>query len=119
MAKKVFVFENDPSILEVVVHILNATGYETMACCTQESAIADIEQFQPHAILLDVVFVTHQGTELCRMLDESPISRHIPIIAFTTNRNAAALKEICADDVVEKPFDIDQLLESIADQISA
>lgn len=118
MAKKIFVFENDPAILDVVIHILNATGYETMACCTQHSAIADIERFRPDAILLDVVFVNLQGTELCRMLDESPMVKHIPVIAFTTSREGQDLKEICADDVVEKPFDIDLLLESIAGQVS-
>lgn len=117
MAKKIFVYENDPELLEIVGYILTNSGYEVFKCSSENAVLCKVETYQPDAILLDVVMVDKEGTELCRLLEESPISKHIPIIVFSTNKKVDVLKDVCADDIVQKPFDVNQLLESIANHI--
>jgi DNA-binding response OmpR family regulator len=120
MKKKIFVVENDRSILEIVTSLLTDEGYHVKAVDTEDNVFEQIELFKPHVILLDIVMPTEKGTLICRTLKVDKRTKHIPVIVLSTHSNIAeTVKNVCADEVISKPFDIVYLLNTIAFQLSA
>jgi len=120
MRKKIFIVENDASILDVVSALLVDEGYEVGSACTEDKILDKIEQFKPNLILLDIIRPTEKGTEICRALKANSRTRHIPVIVLSThNKVAETVKKVCADEVIPKPFDIFDLLNTIELQLSA
>lgn len=119
MKKRVLVVENNKDILELIALVLEEAGYET-GLYTNEAGIFDhIVEFKPDAILLDIIKPTLEGTQLCREIKEAEGTSHIPVIVLSTHPQMQKVKEVCADEVVSKPFDIDGLLEVLAEQLAA
>ncbi len=73
----------------------------------------------PDLILLDVIHVTPEGTDLCRKLKALDSIKHIPVIVLSTHNKAIQTKKICADEVIPKPFDIDILLQVVENHLAA
>lgn len=117
MKKRVLVIENDQHILELIGLILDEAGYETALYGNEAHIFDHIVNFRPDAIILDIFKPTLEGTELCRQLNEAQQTSHIPIIALSTHPQIQKFKEICADETVSKPFNIDGLLEVLQEQL--
>ncbi|MDB5123950.1 MAG: hypothetical protein JWP94_2079 [Mucilaginibacter sp.] len=120
MKKKIFVVENDDSILEIVASLLTEEGYDVKALRTDKGIYEQIEHYKPNVILLDVIKPTDEGAELCRTLKADSRTKHIPVIVMSTHSKVAeTIKNVCADEIVPKPFDIFDLLNTIQMQLSA
>jgi DNA-binding response OmpR family regulator len=120
MKKKIFVAENDASIREIVTSLLTDEGYNVKAVSTEDRVFEEIELFKPHVILLDIIKPTEKGTEICRTLKADSKTKNIPVIVLSTHHKVAeTIKNVCADEVIPKPFDIYDLLNSIELQLSA
>ena len=111
--KKILVVEKDIDILQIIGHVLDNSGYDVKLSVTEEGIFDQITNYLPDAILIDIVKVTPEGTQLCREIKEAEGINHIPVIVLSTHPKADLVKEICADEVVHKPFDIDFLLETV------
>ncbi len=120
MKKRIFVVEHDAAILEIVGSLLVAEGYDVKASRGDEVIYEQIERYKPNVILLDIIRPTEQGTELCRTLKADKRTKHIPVIVMSTHSKVAeTIKSVCADEVIPKPFDIFDLLNTIQVQLSA
>jgi CheY-like chemotaxis protein len=120
MKKRIFVVENDETILEIVESLLIDEGYDVKAIQPEGSIYEQIEHYKPDVILLDIIKPTDQGTELCRTLKADYRTKHIPVVVLSTHSKVAeTIKSVCADEVVPKPFDIFDLLNTIELQLSA
>lgn len=119
MKKRVLVVENNKEILELISIVLEDAGYEPTLYTNEQGIFEHIVELNPDAILLDIVKPTMEGTELCRQIKEAENTKHIPVIVLSTHTQIGKVKEICADEVVEKPFDIDELLAVLNEHLSA
>lgn len=119
MKKRILVVENNKEILEVIAYILEEEGYELSLYTSEKDIFEHIITFQPDAILLDIVKPTLEGTELCRQIKAAENTSHIPVIVLSTHPQIQKVKEVCADEVVPKPFDIDGLLEILREQLKS
>ena len=117
MNKRVLVVENDKSILEIIGLVLEEAGYTTALYSNEKDIFEKITAFQPDAIVLDIFRPTLESTELCRQLKEAQTTADIPVIAMSTHPEIHKVKEICADDVVPKPFNLDGLLDVLEEQL--
>lgn len=117
MKKKILVIEKNKSILDVIEIALTLEGYDVLLSQTENGILDKIENYQPDAILLDIIFPTHEGTELCRKIKEIESIKNIPVIVLSTHHKIETVKTICADEVIEKPFDLSFLLETIKYQL--
>lgn len=118
MKKKILVVEKDESVLEIINLLLIEEGYDVKLSKTETGVLQQILEYQPDAILLDIIYPSAEGTELCRMIKETNTTKHIPVIVLSTYKKIEPVKEICADEVINKPFDISILLETIKTQIT-
>lgn len=117
--KKIMVIERDEAILDIVSTILTEEGYEVKALPTFKFAIEEIELYRPDAIVLDIVEPSPAGTEICQTVKQNVKTKHIPVIVFSTHPKVMqTIKQLCADETVPKPFDIDALINAIEMQLN-
>ena len=120
MKKKILVMEKDDSILEIVVFVLQDAGYDVKGLCSEDDIFDHIARYNPHAILLDIIVPSAIGTEICNKLKVDEKTKHIPVIVLSTHSKVTqTIKEVCADDVLPKPFDVDELLRAIEAQVKS
>ncbi len=61
---RVLVVDDEPTITETLVEILNGEGFDTMPASTGESALSSAQAFVPDVIISDVVMPGINGVEL-------------------------------------------------------
>ncbi|MDB5279254.1 MAG: response regulator receiver protein [Ferruginibacter sp.] len=118
MEKCILIYEDDMDILFFCKQFLSQNQYrvETLSRC--ENVISDIESIKPDLILMDLWIPVIGGEKAIFLIKQNPSTQHIPVLLFSAN---AEIKEICkkinADGYIEKPFDIQTLKETIAQNI--
>lgn len=117
MNKKILVLEKNRDILELINIVLTDEGYIVDLLTSENEVFDHIRDFQPDIILLDIISPTKEGTALCKTIKAAEESSHIPVIVLSTHPKVEVVKEICADEVVPKPFDISFLLTTIESQL--
>ncbi len=115
---KILVVDDDVDILSVMETLLRRKGFEVETTTKGENTFPKIETFKPDLILLDVLISGHDGRTICKKLKSDQSTMHIPVIMFSAHPAAAAsISEYGADDFIAKPFDINNLLQKVNNQI--
>lgn len=117
MKKKILVLERNRDILDLIDLILTEEGYKLDLISDDKEIFDRIRIFEPDAILLDIIRPTAEGTAICEAIKAAEDTAHIPVIVLSTHPKAQVVKEICADEVVNKPFDISFLVSVIEQQL--
>lgn len=110
MNSTILISETDKDILELITFILAEQGFAVKPFASEQSAVQTILDVNPCAILVDVLRMTEEGTKLCRQIRNTKHMMHIPLIVLSTQRNAMTLKGRYADEVLMKPFNIEELI---------
>ena len=112
---KILIVDDEQAICEIVAFNLALEGYEVKIANSAVEAIASgIKQF--NLILLDVMMREISGFEFARIIKADNSTKNIPIIFITAKDSEDdVLKgfEIGADDYIEKPFSIKELIARI------
>ncbi|HCI79574.1 MAG TPA: response regulator [Ktedonobacter sp.] len=120
MAKRILVVDDDESILEVVQIVLESEGYEVQTA-TNSSFLQQLasQPVRPDLILLDVLLSGEDGREISQQLKADTQLQHIPVIMLSAHSEASKMANIGgADAFLEKPFDVDVLLDTVQRYIS-
>lgn len=117
MSRTIVVIEKDENILDIVSIVLTTQGFTVKGLKSEHGALQTILEVNPCAIILDIIKVTDDGTELCRLIRNTKRIKDIPIIVLSTHPGADAVKDVCADEVLLKPFDIDELVAAVEKQV--
>lgn len=108
--KKVYVAEDDTSILEIISIILIDMGYD-VETSTNGRSLESRHKNLPDLVMLDIRMSGTNGGEICRSLKNNPTTRSIPVILISANKDLNDIGLSCkADDVLAKPFDIEDLI---------
>ncbi len=112
----ILVVDDDQLVRDSVGRILEAEGYAVRFASDGAEALAEVRRAAPDAILLDVMMPNMNGREFLRTLRDGATGSTIPVVVMTavpgidTNR----VFTLGATDLVEKPFDIEVLLNKVA-----
>ncbi len=113
--KKILIFDDDKSILEVITIIFEENGYKVEISETSHDIIQKVEEVRPDVILMDNWIPNIGGVEATRLLKSNEEFKNIPVIYVTANNDIAALAASAkADDYVAKPFNLEDLEEKVA-----
>jgi CheY-like chemotaxis protein len=113
-AGDILVVDDEADIVNLVVELLQDEGYEVRSAFNGEMALAAIAQQQPAMILMDMYMPQMTGMMLLEHMRTNGIA-DIPVVLMTASPRAAEpLLNMDMVDYLAKPFDIDQLLESVA-----
>lgn len=80
MKKRILIIEDEPSIVELLLMILSKEGYELDACQSGRDAIAKIQEFHPHLVLLDVMLPGLDGASIVKIMAEDETMMNIPVL---------------------------------------
>ncbi len=112
--RKVLVLDDDLDILIVMQMLFKVKGFDVVTLSQWEEIYEKAETFQPDIILLDVWLSGNDGRDICKVLKKKPTTRHVPVILFSANPNAARnYLEYDADGFIHKPFDVEDLIKTI------
>jgi CheY-like chemotaxis protein len=117
--KLVFVVDDSPTNLQILLELLDQQGWYVAIAKSGEEAMKKLQKLRPDLILLDVMMPGIDGFETCRRLKASELTANIPIIFMTALDNPAdrvkGLK-LGAVDYITKPFQQEEVLTQILHQ---
>lgn len=114
MKKCVFVLEDDESLRELLIILLEEEHYEVKTYGTVNSFKQHLAQAQPDLIIMDVMLPDGDGIQVCTEVKQNRVTQHIPIIMMSAHRDFSLVKHLCpAEAFINKPFDIDYLIKNV------
>lgn len=122
--KRVLVVDDEPEIRLLVKKTFQGHGYHVETAVDGADALEKAWAHVPDLILLDAMLPRLHGFEACRRLKADPRTRNVPVIMMTAIyrgwRFAQDVRESYgAEDYVEKPFRLDDLLRRAEEAIDA
>jgi two-component system, OmpR family, response regulator RpaA len=119
--KRVLVVDDDEAIIEMFTDLLERDGrFEVKSAKTGYDAGIITEQFRPDVMLLDFKLPDINGNVVCRTIRANPNYKHMQIIIISGVADpdeVAELKAAGADDFIRKPFDINAVINRIAELV--
>ena len=107
MKAKVFLVEDEQSIVTLVEYSLKSEGYKVLVSSNGEEALSEIKKEEPDIVLLDWMLPDLSGLDICKLLKKDEKFKHIPIIMLTAKgqeEDKVAALNAGADDYITKPF---------------
>jgi len=108
--QRILVVDDEPQILRALQTNLRGAGYEVETAATAEQALAAAALKPPDAVIVDLVLPDRSGTDVCRELRRWSSAPILVLSVVGEEREKVAALDAGADDYVEKPFGIDELL---------
>lgn len=112
----VLVVDDEPAIRDLIVAVLEDEGYRALGAGSGRLALELLPVERPDLVLMDVMMPEMDGREALRRMRAAPGLDQIPVVlmsaAFAPDRVG-----LCIAAFLPKPFDLDELLDTIADAL--
>jgi DNA-binding response OmpR family regulator len=105
----VLVVEDDPDIREMLSTLLDLAGFDALMCETAEAGLNALREQAFDAILTDYALPRHSGLWLLQEAEAEGLILDTPVLIVTAHPNVVAGPY----EVIQKPFDLDDLVERI------
>lgn len=110
---EVLVVEDDPDMADVVMRVLHMAGYAASRVENGQQALAAVARKRPSLVLLDMMMPVMDGWQCAREL-RGRYGVSLPIVIATAAEHAGErASDIGADDVLPKPFGLQELLDVV------
>ncbi len=120
MANKILIVDDDEGILNLLEKKLVSERYQVFKSICAQDAIAKAKLYLPDLILMDIMLPDLDGPEAIIVLEQDPLTRHIPVIFLS----GIITKDITGNTTIKvsgreypaipKPVNIKELLNEIA-----
>ncbi len=111
MSSRILITEDDTVQRDILVDILETSGYEVRACGSGEDALAALKTESFDLLLTDLRMPELDGLELLRRARRiRPDVEVVMMTAYSTVQTAVTAMKEGAADYLAKPFDKDELL---------
>jgi len=110
---RVLVVDDEEQIRRALQRALDARGYTVATASDGEEALAEVDRFVPHLIVLDLNMPGIDGFEVCRRV--RTWSR-VPVLVLSVREDEidkVEMLDLGADDYLTKPFGIDEFLARV------
>jgi DNA-binding response OmpR family regulator len=105
----VLVIEDERAIADFVRMGLGYQGYEVAIAADGMEGLRQLESFQPHLVIVDIMLPALDGMAVCRRLR---LTSNVPVLMLTARdgvRDRVEGLDSGADDYLTKPFDFEEL----------
>jgi DNA-binding response OmpR family regulator len=111
---KVMIVEDDKGIQEAMELMLSMNDCDVTTSEDGRELLKMSELELPEVILLDIWMPIIDGRELCKALKTNQATKDIPVIFVSASRDLAKIaKDAGADGYLEKPFEMQELLDKV------
>ncbi len=119
LGKKIIVIVEDTlEIAELIKDALNGElNYQAVTVTDGARALEVIHSVRASLILLDYHLPGLDGLQIYELLQQNPATHHIPVLFLTAAARAEPFKSRGLTNVIAKPFDLDTLLQEVAQRI--
>ena len=115
MGARVLVVDDDDSIRRLVSAILRRQRYETDEARDGREAIGKLQTQTYAAVFLDLMMPVCGGDEVIAFLQEhAPDQKRVIVMTAAGSRHTSALNGSVVHQVLQKPFDVQAVIESAA-----
>ncbi len=116
--KRIVVVDDEVEILDLVKRGLGKSGmgYDVEAAGDGYTAGRLVHSLAPDLVLLDIRMPGIDGISVCRNIKGDPATaktRVLIVSAYATDDNVKRLRELGAEDFLEKPFDVTTLAAKV------
>jgi CheY-like chemotaxis protein len=113
-SKDVLIVEDEPYLCDLVADVLEAEGHHARKAANGLDALSLVAEAPPQLILLDLMMPVMDGWEFMSALNSNPAWQDIPVVIITAVYDVARTqRETGAKAIITKPFDIDQIAETV------
>jgi two-component system response regulator VicR len=119
MKKKVILVQDNQDILEIMDEVLVEEGFDVTSSLTTDP-LKKVDKIEPDLVIIDEhIKGTVKGSQVIKALKSDERTVDIPAVLTSTSNNLASLAEDCkADDFINKPFEIDEMLDTVKKNIT-
>ncbi|WP_262589240.1 phosphate regulon transcriptional regulator PhoB [Candidatus Pelagibacter communis] len=113
MNGKIFIIEDEPSIIQLVQHNLEKNGFIVSSSLNGNDGLKELKKFQPDLLLLDWMLPDLSGVEICKSIRKDNIFKSLPVIMLTAKgEEEDKIKGLDSgvDDYLTKPFSFNELM---------
>ena len=111
---KVLVVDDDPDLAALCSFVLENEGYDIDIARNGHEAYAAIAAKKIDVVLLDIMMPVLDGITVCKMVKRDPRTKDVPVIMMSaSDRLRDHAKSSPADAVIQKPFDLDHLINTV------
>jgi len=119
MLKKILVLDDNQDILDIVHETLAYENFEVKSITKSEDVMPGLESFNPDLVILDYRVSGANGGEICRAIKADHRFGSIPVIIFSAYINTESeLFDYGCDAIINKPFDLNELVEKVSSLVA-
>lgn len=119
--RTIMYIEDNGSMLELVIRMLQSKGYTVVAETNGYSGLTSIRKQQPDLILLDINMPGMSGYEVLAEIRKDSEIAHLPVIALTANGLQGSREECLNagfDEYIAKPITRQELTSLVEDVLA-
>ncbi len=113
LQQRILIIDDDRRLCEMLEQYLAQGGYDVQSRHTIADGLAGQRQWQPDAIILDLMLPDGSGLDACTRLRETSSAPIIMLTARGEPTDRVVGLELGADDYIPKPFDPRELLARV------
>ena len=113
MRTKILTIDDDRNICEAIKLYLENEGYDVATANDGVAGVNTFKSYDPDLVLLDIMMPQKDGWQVCREIREISSKPIIMLSAKGEVIDRVVGLELGADDYMEKPFDMKELLARI------
>lgn len=119
--RKILLVDDDVDIVSLIEDVLNRDGrFEVRSVNNGFDAGMMVKEYHPDLIVLDIMLPDINGKEVCQRVRSSKSMDDVRIICISGMVEEYKIKDLMdsgANDFLQKPFDVDKLLEKICSHL--
>ena len=119
--KKILIVEDDIFLGDVLLKKLDAEGFTTKLARDGAVGLADLREFKPDLLLLDIILPTKSGYDVLTEKNQDPAIKDIPVIVISNSGQPVEINRALSlgvrDYLVKAQFDPEEVLNKVRRQL--
>lgn len=111
----VLVVDDDPDIRESIEELLRSDGLDAAVAANGEEALRVLGQRKIDLVLLDLMMPVMDARQMVEEMRRREID--VPVVLLSAGRDLRRVSQELGLPAVEKPFDLDELLERVRENL--
>ena len=116
MAHKILIADDEPNIVVSLEYLMKREGFDVRVAPNGDEALAQVAEFAPDLLLLDVMLPRRNGFEVCQQIRGSPQWRDMKVVMLTAKGRDTEMQKglaLGADAYITKPFATKELVARV------
>ena len=115
----IYILEDNADIGFILEVVLTEEGFNIHLYNCVSDLQAAVRKDLPDLFLLDVMLPDGNGIEMCHLIKTTTESSKLPVLMMSANTEAESVMECNAEAFIQKPFDLDVVVNTIKAHLRA